>query len=137
MRKRILSVDDSSAVRQAHFDLLTRAGYSVSVAEDGRDALHKLRSFVPDLILLDINMPHLDGWEFLEQADQEGRLGGVPVIILSGLPLAPDAAGAMADRYACFVTKKASGSELLEVIERVFAGDPAPTDHLDDDADPA
>jgi len=134
MRKRILSVDDSSAVRQAHFDLLTRAGYSVSVAEDGRDALNKLRSLIPDLILLDINMPHLDGWEFLELAHREGRLGDIPVIILSGLPPAPDAAGEMAERYACFVTKKASGSELLEIIECVFAGDPTPTDHLDEDA---
>ena len=134
MAKRILSVDDSPALRQASFDLLRRAGYSVGLAENGRDALEKLRSFAPDLILLDIDMPHLDGWEFLELADRQGHLEGVLVVILSGLPLAPDATGEMADRYVCYVTKRASGSELLEVIERVFAGDPTPTDHLDQDA---
>ena len=58
-----------------------------------------------------------------------------PVACERRYPLA--AAGEMADRYACYVTKRASGGELLEVIERVFAGDPTPTDHVDEDVESA
>ncbi|MGD9496721.1 MAG: response regulator [Armatimonadota bacterium] len=120
MRKRILAVDDSEAVRQAHFDLLTRAGYSVSLAGDGRDALSKLRSFTPDLIVLDINMPGLNGWEFLELAEREVDLDKIPVVILSGLPETSEQARQMVARYACYVTKKASGSDLLQIIAEIF-----------------
>jgi len=135
MRKRILSVDDSPALRQACFDLLRRAGYSVTVAENGRDALQKLRSFTPDLILLDLDMPHLDGWQFLEQADRQGHLEGVPVVILSGLPPDPDAERETPRRYAHYVAKRASGSELLEVVERVLAESTTPADQTDEDAE--
>jgi len=123
MPKRILAVDDSEALRNLLMALLSRAGYDVALAADGRDALKKLKSFEPDLILLDIQMPRLDGWEFLELAHKQHDLDDVPVIIFTGKPEPEDHEREMARRYTAYVTKKVRGEELLDLIARVLAGE--------------
>jgi len=123
MPKRILAVDDSEALRNLLMALLSRSGYDVALAADGRDALKKLTSFDPDLILLDIQMPRLDGWEFLELAHKHHDLDDVPVIIFTGKPEPEDHERELACRYAAYVTKKVRGEELLGLIERVLAGE--------------
>jgi len=123
MPKRILAVDDSEALRNLLMALLSRAGYEVALSPDGRDALKKLKSFEPDLILLDIQMPRLTGWEFLELAHKQHDLDDVPVIIFAGMPEPGEDEREMARRYAAYVTKKVRGEELLDLIERVLAGE--------------
>ncbi|MGC9318759.1 MAG: response regulator [Armatimonadota bacterium] len=132
MPKRILAIDDSPVVLRLHADLLGRAGYEVVVARNAREGLFKLESLVPDLILLDIRMPGLSGWEFLDRIQEMAGLQDVPVIVFSGLPESSGEAQKMADRYSCYVTKKASGTELLGLIEEVLGEGESTEEEADD-----
>jgi len=62
---RILVVDDEPSVRESLQSLLTEVGYEVSTAVDGFDALLRLKTFVPDVIISDLNMPQMSGFELL------------------------------------------------------------------------
>ena len=76
----ILVVDDKSSVRQLLGEYLTNQGYKVVTADNGQDALYVARHELPDLILLDIMMPKMDGYQFLRQYRQERR---TPIIIIT------------------------------------------------------
>jgi DNA-binding response OmpR family regulator len=80
MSNLILVVDDKSSVRQLLRDYLTKQEFRVVVAENGQEALYVARHELPDLILLDIMMPKMDGFDFLRQYRQEKR---TPVIIIT------------------------------------------------------
>lgn len=123
MRKRILAIDDSPHVLLAHSDLLTRRGYTVAVADNAEDGLHKLTTFAPDLVLLDINMPEIDGWGFLERAHDRGKLKGTPVIIFSGVPLPEEKTEALDGTQVSYLAKSVSGSDLVRRIEEVLQGE--------------
>lgn len=71
VRRRVLVVDDHSILREIYQSILEMNGLEVLTAEDGEDALGKLKSFRPDLVLLDMNMPKLDGLGFLDRLDSE------------------------------------------------------------------
>jgi DNA-binding response OmpR family regulator len=73
-------VDDQSSVRQLLQDYLTEQGYRVVTAPDGQNALYMARHEQPDLILLDIMMPEMDGYQFLRQFRLERR---TPIIIIT------------------------------------------------------
>lgn len=80
MPQTILVVDDQSSVRQLVQDYLTEQGFRVVTATDGQNALYTARHEQPDLILLDIMMPRMDGYQFLRQFRQERQ---TPVIIIT------------------------------------------------------
>jgi DNA-binding response OmpR family regulator len=80
MSNTILVVDDQSSVRQLLHDYLTQQGFRVLIATDGQNALYTVRHDPPDLILLDIMMPKMDGYQFLQQYRQERQ---TPVIIIT------------------------------------------------------
>jgi DNA-binding response OmpR family regulator len=80
MPQTILVVDDQSSVRQLVQDYLTEQGFRVVTATDGQNALYTARHEKPDLILLDIMMPRMDGYQFLRQFRQERQ---TPVIIIT------------------------------------------------------
>ncbi|GIV64831.1 response regulator transcription factor [Bellilinea sp.] len=80
MSKTILVVDDQSSVRQLLQEYLTEQGYRVLTTTDGQNALYLARHENPDLILLDIMMPRMDGYQFLRQFRQERQ---TPVIIIT------------------------------------------------------
>ncbi len=77
---RILVIDDDEAVRALVQDLLERAGYTVRLAADGRAGLRELYSAQPDLVILDVEMPELDGWTTLERIREVSE---VPVLMLT------------------------------------------------------
>ena len=78
MKNTILVVDDQSSVRQLLQEYLTEQGYKVYTAIDGQNALYMARHEPPDLILLDIMMPKMDGYQFLRQYRQERQ---TPIIL--------------------------------------------------------
>ncbi|HRE29037.1 MAG TPA: response regulator, partial [Anaerolineales bacterium] len=80
MTKRILVVDDKANVRQLLSEYLTGQGYQVETAVNGREALYAARHFTPDVILLDIMMPEMDGYAFLKEYRRDRS---VPVIIIT------------------------------------------------------
>jgi CheY-like chemotaxis protein len=81
----ILVVDDDDDIREAMRDALEDEGYNVETASDGAQALDRLRAMPnePCLVLLDLMMPVMDGWTFLAERNQDPRLAGIPITIVS------------------------------------------------------
>jgi CheY-like chemotaxis protein len=82
LKQRILVVDDEDSIREVFAQLLQREGYEVATAEDGFDALLKLKQFLPDVIISDLNMPKMSGFEFLSVVRR--RFPKISVIASSG-----------------------------------------------------
>lgn len=82
----ILIVEDDSDLREMMEQLLTLEGYTAATAANGREALEYLRrAEAPELILLDLMMPVMDGWEFRREQERDPHLASVPVVVLSAL----------------------------------------------------
>jgi chemosensory pili system protein ChpA (sensor histidine kinase/response regulator) len=79
----VMVVDDSLTVRKITSRLLEREGYQVLTAKDGIDALEQMKNHLPDLILVDIEMPRMDGFELSSRVRQDARSAGVPIVIIS------------------------------------------------------
>jgi DNA-binding response OmpR family regulator len=77
---RVLVVDDDADIRELVSELLQRAGHSVIEAADGRDGLRRFHAEQPELVILDVSMPELDGWQMLERIRE---LSAVPVMMLT------------------------------------------------------
>lgn len=83
MSGNILVIDDDPNMRELLRIHLSNAGYEVEVAEDGLDAGYGLLRSRPDLIISDVNMPHLDGFEFIAAIREEAQFRSIPVIFLT------------------------------------------------------
>jgi DNA-binding response OmpR family regulator len=81
----VLIVDDETDIREAVAELLAEEGYEVHDAGDGAEALRKARAFHPDVVLLDLMMPGMSGWEFCAQRKGDPELERIPIIVLSAL----------------------------------------------------
>lgn len=82
-KQTIMVVDDSVTVRKVTSRLLERQGYIVQLAKDGLDALEIMQELTPDLVLLDIEMPRLDGFEVATQMRHHSRLKNIPIIMIT------------------------------------------------------
>jgi two-component system response regulator CpxR len=92
MATEILVVDDDKDIRETLGEILLNEGYDVEMAENGARALDIIRRGPPpSLVLLDLMMPVMSGWEFLEMAEQDQELAEIPVLVVSAMPapLAP------------------------------------------------
>jgi two-component system chemotaxis response regulator CheY len=83
MTRKILAIDDSKTMRGILKQVLSRAGYDVSLAEDGEDGLSCLENDVPHLIITDINMPRLDGFGLIEEVRRRKHLRALPILVLT------------------------------------------------------
>lgn len=86
MTKCILVVEDDDAIRHVVSDVLQDAGFAVATAVDGADALDQLDQHPPDAVLLDLMMPSLDGWRFLERCRGDIRFASMPIGLMSAAP---------------------------------------------------
>jgi CheY-like chemotaxis protein len=84
--RRILVVDDDPFVRDAIGGYLSQAGYRVDEARSGVEALDRMRQVMPDMVLLDLNMPVMNGPTFVATVRQDPRLASASVVVLSGQP---------------------------------------------------
>lgn len=103
--KRILVVDDKANVRQLLSEYLTGQGYQVETAVNGREALYAARHFTPDVILLDIMMPEMDGLEVFRQLQEDPRTRDIPVIFLTAKTGAEDVIAGLEVGAVDYVTK--------------------------------
>ncbi len=85
----VLVVDDEIDIRQALAELLAGEGYQVVSAANGAEALVVARAFHPSLVLLDLMMPGMDGWEFRAAQKHDPALSEIPVVVLSALGRVP------------------------------------------------
>lgn len=81
--KRLLVVDDETAIVEALQEILTLEGYEVEVAYNGQEGLRRLQEFTPDLLLLDLMMPVMDGRELLQRIRADPKLKHLPVVVMS------------------------------------------------------
>lgn len=79
----VMVVDDSLTVRKAAHRLLTRAGYQVVLARDGVDALKQLQEAMPDIMLVDIEMPHMDGFDLTRNVRADARTAHMPLVMIT------------------------------------------------------
>lgn len=81
----ILVVDDDQPIRNLVRQIVRRIGYPSREAVDGEDAISKLGEKIPDLLILDLMMPRVSGWDVLEWLDENGSLGSLPVVVLTAV----------------------------------------------------
>lgn len=124
MNKKILVVDDNEDNRQILIDLLSAAGYEVIEAHNGFDAVAIAAREVPALVLMDIQLPGMDGLEATRRIKVQPALARIPVIAVTSYALAGDdrkAADAGCDDY---VTKPFSPRALLAKVRTILEGAP-------------
>ena len=117
---RILVVDDDQVIQQLLKVNLELEGYAVEVASDGAEALVSFDRFHPDLVLLDIMMPKLDGWEVARRL--AGTAGGpVPIVLLSARAQESDVQKGNDLGVAAYVTKPFDPIQLLHLVAGIIA----------------
>ena len=116
-RARILAVDDEADIRELLRELLGRAGYDVDLADDGRAALRALFAARPDLVILDVNMPGLDGWQTLERIRD---VSDVPVLMLTARTGELEKVRGLTRGADDYVTKPFGRQELLARVQALL-----------------
>jgi signal transduction histidine kinase len=116
MAEQILIVEDDLAMSSGIRDVLEMNGYRVQLAENGAEGLKILESFRPDLIISDIMMPEMDGFEFLEQVRRHPRLAAVPFIFLTAKGTRPDIRAGKQLGADDYLVKSVDLEDLLVVV---------------------
>ena len=120
MGKKILVVDDDSEIRDLARLILSGAGYEVATASSGLGALELALAQAPDLILLDVNMPAMDGWQALRLLKAEETLKALPVVMFTVKGEVCDKVHALQDGAYDYIAKPFAYDELLDRIGRIF-----------------
>jgi len=121
MSRSILVVDDEPDIRLLARMTLETQGHDVAEAGDGEEALEMIERETPDLVLLDIRMPELDGWGVLERLRADARLERLSVVMMSAHSDPATLQRALDGGCSGYLTKPFSNKELLRAVER-YAG---------------
>ena len=116
MSKRILVVEDQADNRRILQDLLTRAGYEIILAENGQEALEVVARERPNLILMDIQLPLLDGYEATRLIKANPALRAIPIIVITSYALSGDESKAKAAGSDAYFAKPFSPRALLAKV---------------------
>ena len=116
MTKRILVVEDTEDNRRIIRDLLTAAGYALIEATDGAEGVALAQKERPDLVLMDIQLPEMDGYEATRRIRANPDLKSIPIIAVTSYALAGDEAKALAAGCNAYVTKPYSPRQLLAKV---------------------
>ena len=122
MSKTVLLVDDSVTQSFALKLALVRAGFRVLTAPDGRTALKTLAAEKPDVVVADVIMPMMDGYELCRQIKDNADSGKTPVILMSGLGETHDQYWRKHAGADLYVAKSADASRLVKAVEDLLAG---------------
>ena len=124
----ILVVDDDPAIRDVVADILEMSDYRVQTANNGAEALAQIRADQPAVVLLDLMMPVMDGWEFLRRCRNVDKCARVPVAVMSA---ARDVAAAASELGAqAYLTKPFDMDAVLDVVSRLAATAPCASQTL-------
>lgn len=119
-KRRILIADDRPSSRELLRLVLERAGYEVIDAEDGKQAVERARSTPPDLILLDLQMPQLDGYGALAELRHDPRFAQLPILALTASAMRGDREKILAAGFTDYLAKPASPEVLREAVARLL-----------------
>jgi two-component system, cell cycle response regulator DivK len=123
---KILLVEDNEMNRDMLSRRLVRRGYEVVVAEDGAVGVEMAQSIAPDLILMDMSLPVMDGWEATRQLKATVATQGIPVIALTAHAMAGDEEKALAAGCDGYETKPVDLARLLARMESLLSKQQAP-----------
>lgn len=122
MGKRVLLAEDEINIVESLSFLLKRAGYAVSVETDGRRALETILSDTPDILILDVMLPSLDGYEVLRQLRADPRAKSLPVLMLTAKGQREDRETALKCGADLFITKPFANAELVAAVKQLADG---------------
>ena len=124
MRKKILVVDDDAELVELISFNLKHAGYSIGTASNGVEAIKKARSLEPDLIVLDVMMPELDGFAVCEILRRDSTTAFIPILMLTALSSELGRLAGLGSGASDFVTKPFSPRLLVQRIEELLQKNP-------------
>jgi two-component system cell cycle response regulator DivK len=116
--KKILVADDNAASRELIREALEASSYEVIEATDGLEAVHQARQSGPDLVLVDIQMPHLDGYGVLRELRDDPRLAGMRVVALTAFAMQGDRERALDAGFDGYITKPVEIAALRQEIRK-------------------
>jgi DNA-binding response OmpR family regulator len=116
----ILIVDDDSDIKNLMEFFLKKKGYEVTTASDGNKALEVLESVTPDLIIIDMLMPGMDGVRTIEEMNKSAQNREIPVIMVSGARDEMDLMKGLLQRSIQYIEKPFSHDKLLTIIEQML-----------------
>lgn len=121
-RQCVLIVEDYRLAREMYRVSLEHAGYDVLEAADGVEALLRVRETVPDLILMDLSMPLMDGWEATRYLKSDSRTAGIPIVVLSASTRDYTTEEIALAGCVALVSKPCLPSELIHEVRQHLAG---------------
>ena len=122
--KRILVVDDSATVRKLIAGKLEKCGHEVFCAADGIEAIEQLDTMIPDLVLLDITMPRMDGYQVCKVIRGKDSTKDVPVVMISGKDGFFDKVRGRMAGTTGYITKPFGPETLMKAVETYLSGAP-------------
>ena len=122
LRKKILLVDDSNTILMMERMILTKGPYDLITANDGEEAVEKALSERPDLILMDVMMPKLNGFDACRRIRDEEAIGGTPIIMVTTRGEVQNVETGFESGCNDYVTKPINGAELMAKL-KTFLGD--------------
>jgi two-component system, cell cycle response regulator DivK len=126
----VLVVEDYQDAREMYAAYLQFSGYRVAEATNGLEAIERTLELMPDIILMDLALPKMDGWEATRRLKSDDRTKHIPIVALTGHALAGHAEGARQAGCDSFVTKPCLPDALVAEIKRMLA-EPRPPEGLD------
>lgn len=120
MSKTILVVEDHEDNRRILWDLLTNSGFVVIEATTGIEGVQLTKSYLPDLILMDIQLPGIDGYEATRQIKADPTLKDIPIIVVTSYALSGDAKKAFEAGCDDYIAKPYSPREMLRRIKKIL-----------------
>src|SRR5205085_4267861 len=120
--RRVLLVDDYPDAREMYSEYLKFSGFDVIEASNGAEALQRAIESSPDIILMDLSLPVMDGWEATRRLKEDARTSAIPVVALTGHALAGMFEGAKRAGCDAFVTKPCLPEDLVKEIHNVLDG---------------
>jgi CheY-like chemotaxis protein len=117
----ILVVDDYQDAREMYAEYLQFSGFRVAEARNGNEAVTQAFSLLPDLILMDLSLPGMDGWEATRLLKADDRTKHIPVVALTGHALAGASEGAKKAGCDSFVTKPCLPDDLVIEVRRMLS----------------
>ena len=124
---RILVVDDDPNSRKIIELMLLSQGYSLLFAENGREAVTRASESIPDLILMDVLMPIMNGHEATRQIKADPRTKAIPIVALTALAFASDRQEALAVGCDGYLSKPFTRRELIEIVSHYLPPEKAPS----------
>lgn len=120
MSKRVLVVEDNELNLKLFCDLLKAHDFAAEPVRDGRDALAKARSFIPDLIIMDIQLPHVSGIDLIEQMKADSGLDSIPIMAVTAYAGKGDEARIRGAGAQAYVAKPISVARFIQEVEALM-----------------